>query len=35
MFEIIEKELNKKQSFDDMIRSVREAIVNDDVLKNK
>ena len=31
----IEKELNKKQSFDDMIRSVREAIVNDDVLKNK
>ncbi len=31
----IEKELNKSQTFDDMIRYVREAIVRDDLLKNK
>lgn len=30
-----EKELNKNQSFDDMIRYVREAILRDDKLKNK
>ncbi len=30
-----EKELNKSQSFDDMIRYVRETILNDDKLKNK
>lgn len=31
----IEKELNKSQTFDDMIRYVREAILRDDLLKNK
>ena len=30
-----QKELNKSQTFDDMIRYVREAIVHDDLLKNK
>ena len=31
----IEKELNKSQTFDDMIRYVRESIIHDDKLKNK
>ncbi|MBR2892124.1 MAG: UvrD-helicase domain-containing protein [Bacilli bacterium] len=30
-----EKELNKNQTFDDMIRYVRESIIHDDKLKNK